>query len=124
VILLDSNIIIYLRDPNYGDHIVSQVGTERLDTCNIIVVEVLGYKGLESTDAHYFEQLFVTMKNHLLDEVVTREVIELRRTTSLQLPDAIIAGTARAHGLILWTHNIADFKDVPGLQLFDPIHNF
>lgn len=32
-----------------------------------------------------------------------------RRGTTIQTPDALVAGTARAHGAILLTHNINDF---------------
>jgi predicted nucleic acid-binding protein len=32
-------------------------------------------------------------------------------------PDALVAGTARAHGAVLLTHNADDFPiDTPGLQ--------
>jgi tRNA(fMet)-specific endonuclease VapC len=33
--------------------------------------------------------------------------------------DLVIAATARAHGLVLVTHNTAEFARVPGLQLED-----
>lgn len=121
MILLDSNIIICLRDPAFGDAIVSQLPNARLHTCNVIVAEVLGYKDIESSDIKYFEDLFAAMKNNLFDDIVTKRVIELRKTTQLELPDAIIAATALENDLILWTHNFADFKNISGLRLFDPI---
>ncbi len=94
---------------------------ERLDTCNIVIAEVLGFKALEDEETHYFITLFDSMKNHNFDDRVTREVISMRKHIAIQLPDAIIAGTAIVNRLILWTHNTEDFSKVKGLQLFDPI---
>jgi predicted nucleic acid-binding protein len=121
MVLLDSNIVIYLRDPSYGDRIVIQLGERRLGTCNIVVTEVLGYSALGTDDTRQFEQLFGAMKNHPFDERVTRKAIELRRARPMQLPDAIIAATAIVNDLELWTHNTGDFQNVPDLRLFDPL---
>ena len=121
VILLDSNIVIYLRDPKWGEKIFNQIEDERLTTCNVVVSEVLGFKGLEKSDADYFEGFFVTMKNFPFDYTVTKMVVELRKRYTIQLPDAIIAATALTNDLSLCTHNIEDFKKIPDLLLFDPL---
>ncbi len=121
MVLLDSNIIIYLRNPEWGDKIVQHLNGERLDTCNVIISEVLGFKGLQVSDSRYFEQLFATMKNYSFNDAVTKRVIEIRRAQTIQLLDAIIAATALVNDLTLWTHNTDDFDDISGLRLFDPI---
>jgi len=87
----------------------------------VIIAEVLGFRGLEDIDAHHFEQLFATMTNHPFSAAVRDKVVELRKTIAIQLPDAIIAATAITNKLTLWTHNIDDFKAIPGLNLFDPL---
>ncbi len=123
LILLDSNIVIYLRDPARSGHIVQQLQAhdERLGTCNVIVAEVLGFNGLESVDSRYFKDFFATMKNYAFDELVTERVIAIRKAANIQLPDAIIAATALANDAVLWTHNTDDFSRITGLQLFDPL---
>ncbi len=121
MILLDTNVIIYLHGANLDDEIADTLRNSTLDTCNVIVAELLGYRFIDPEDAKYFEDLFATMNNHIFDKEVTNKVIELRQTTTIKLPDAIIAATALVNGLILWTHNTDDFKKVPKLQLFDPI---
>lgn len=121
MILLDTNIIIYLYGADLDDVVAKKLQSSTLDTCNIIIAEVLGYKQIEAEAARYFKDLFDTMHNHLLDKEVTNKVIGLRRETNIKLPDAIIAATALVNGLELWTHNTDDFKNVPNLQLFDPI---
>ena len=121
MILLDTNIVIYLHGAQLEDGVADKLRSSSLDTCNIIIAEVLGYKSIDPEDVRYFEDLFAAMNNHIFDEEVTNKVIELRQTTNIKLPDAIIAATALVNGLVLWTHNANDFKNVPKLQLFDPI---
>ncbi len=121
MLLLDTNVVIYLHGANLEDELADRLRNSTLGTCNIIIAEVLGYKSLDPEDTKYFEDLFATMKNYIFDKEVTNKVIELRQTTTIKLPDAIIAATALVNGLILWTHNTDDFKKVPKLQLFDPI---
>ncbi len=121
MILLDSNIVIYLRDPRLSEKIFRQIDDERLATCNVVIAEVLGFKGLGKSDADYFERFLVTMKNYQLDDKVTKMVIELRKLCTIQLPDAIIAATALVNDLSLCTHNTEDFEKIPDLLLFDPL---
>src|SRR5258708_7158422 len=104
MILLDTNVIMYLHGAVLHGMVAEKLRTSTLDTCNIIVAEVLGYKFIDPVDGRYFENLFATMKNHLFDREVTNRVIELRQTTNIKLPDAIIAATALANNLVLWTH--------------------
>lgn len=121
MILLDTNVVIYLHGAVLDDAVADRLRDSTLDTCNIIIAEVLGYKLIEPEDAKYFKDLFGTMRNHLFDKEVTNKAIELRQTINIKLPDAIIAATALVNDLVLWTHNTDDFKNVPKLQLFDPI---
>ena len=121
MILLDTNVVIYLHGAQLEENVLAKLQSSSLDTCNVIVAEVLGYKFVDPDDARYFETFFSTMNNYLLDKEVTNKVIELRQTTDIKLPDAIIAATALVHDLTLWTHNTDDFKNIPRLRLFDPI---
>lgn len=56
--------------------------------------------------------------------VIDRDIAEragrIRRTTSLRLPDALIAATAIERRLALLTRNVRDFKKVRGLRLREP----
>lgn len=121
MILLDTNVVIYLHGSNLDKKLVDKLRNSTLDTCNIIIAEVLGYRFIDPEDAQYFEDLFVTMHNHIFDKEITNKVIELRQAISIKLPDAIIAATAIVNDLVFWTHNTVDFKKVPNLKLFDPI---
>lgn len=65
--------------------------------------------------------LFDSMKNLAFDAAVAQKVIELRQTSTIKLPDAIIAATALVNGAELWTHNLDDFKSMRGLIVVDPL---
>jgi predicted nucleic acid-binding protein len=86
-----------------------------------VVAEVLGFQGLSQEDTAYFREFFDTMRNYPLNEAVTKEVIVLRKSHRIQLPDAIVAATAIVNDLTLWTHNAADFKNLGDLRLADPL---
>jgi toxin FitB len=121
MILLDTNIVIYLRNAVLSDESVSLLRANTLATCNIVIAEVLGFGSIDREDISYFRDLFESMKNLSFDDVVTERVIELRRSMNIKLPDAIIAATALANDAELWTHNLDDFKTVSGIRVFDPL---
>ncbi len=121
MILLDSNIIIAMRDKLYTRQVASQLEQQRPYTCNVVIAEVLGFSGLTEADSQDFIELFSTMTNLNFDDKITQQTIEIRKLIKINLPDAIIAATAIANGLTLWTHNIEDFENIPRLKLFDPL---
>lgn len=123
MILLDTNTIIYLRNNQLDERAVDILRSSSLGTCNIVIAEVLGYKAMDQEDAGFFRDFFDSMKNYAFNKEVTEKVIELRKTTNIKLPDAIIAATALVNNLVLWTHNTKDFESVHSLKTFDPLQN-
>ncbi len=121
MILLDTNIVLYLPGHLLSESDLAKLRESTLDTCNIIIAEVLGYASVSSEDETYFKELFKHMKNYVFDKIVTDKVIELRKSVNLKLPDAIIAATAMVNDLTLWTHNSKDFKNIDGIKLYDPL---
>jgi len=51
---------------------------------------------------------------------IVNKTIELRRKHKKKLPDIIIASTAIVHNLTLATRNIADFKNIENLLIWNP----
>lgn len=121
MVLLDSDVVLYLRDPKWGEVLAKRLDSIRMATCNVVVAEVLGLKGMDKSDAFYFAELFATMNNLPFDEEVTQHVIELKRLHGMQLPSAIVAATALANGVALWTHDHQSFRDIRHLELLDPL---
>jgi predicted nucleic acid-binding protein len=120
--LIDTNAIIdYLgkKLPDSGMNFMNTV----IDAVPIISViskiEVLSYNAAKE---HYH-----LLTDFMEDAVVidlTPEVVEhsiaTRKIYKTKLPDAIIAATALANGLLMISRNIADFKNINGLQVIDP----
>lgn len=55
-----------------------------------------------------------------LEPPIKEKTAELRKIYRIKLPDAIIAATALVNGFKLITRNIADFKNIPELELINP----
>jgi predicted nucleic acid-binding protein len=55
-----------------------------------------------------------------IDSSIKSIAIEIRKTSKIKLPDAIIAATAIKHNLTLLTRNEKDFVGIIGLELFNP----
>jgi predicted nucleic acid-binding protein len=54
-----------------------------------------------------------------LNEDIIIKTIELQKKYKVKLPDAVIAATELVFDLALITHDIADFKNIEGLNLID-----
>lgn len=54
-----------------------------------------------------------------VDRAVAEQAAEYRAVCGTSLPDALIAGTAKVHGLTVATRNLADFEGC-GIDLVDP----
>jgi len=87
----------------------------------ISYVEVLGYHQLTDEFRHVFEKFFDSTEIIQIDPSILNGAVALRQQRRMSLGDALIAATALQHGRTLLTHNVDDFRWVPGLQLLDPI---
>ena len=66
-------------------------------------IEMLSYWALSSAEESKIRRFLSAVTVILLDEIIEREAIAFRRRTRMKLPDAVIAATARVHGLQLLT---------------------
>lgn len=57
---------------------------------------------------------------NLIDAAIVQQTIAVRLQKKIKTSDAIIAGTALAHGLTLLTRNVADFRQIAGLVVVNP----
>ena len=118
MILADSNIVIYTRQKGC-DRLRAALSTEEVAVCSVVMIEVLGWGAMEDYDEKAFRNFFAQSVNFQLDEGIIEQTIRVRRLVSsrISLGDAIIAATAIEKDLVLWTANIDDFEEVPGLKL-------
>jgi predicted nucleic acid-binding protein len=86
-------------------------------------IEVLGWPGFsDRPDALLVaEQLMSALREEPVTDPIVTATIAIRRLHRLKVPDALIAATAQVLGLPLMTHNLSDFRRVPGLILIDPL---
>ena len=121
--LIDSNTIIdYTASllPNKGSDFVEELFNTGFIISIVVKIELLGFADFPEKMQAMEE--FVNSANVLpLDDLVTQQTILLRRKhRKLKLGDAIIAATALVHKMILISRNVADFKNIEGLQVIDP----
>jgi predicted nucleic acid-binding protein len=57
-----------------------------------------------------------------LTEEIKIVTIQLRKSTGLKIPDAVIAATALTQAVPLLTNNLKDFEKVDFLKIFDPMN--
>jgi toxin FitB len=118
--LLDSNIIIYAAQPEHTA--LRQFITDHAPAVSVIsYIEVLGYHRLSEEEHQFLERFFQAAEVLSLSDAVVQWAIRLRQRRRMTLGDAIMAGTAVAHGRILVTHNTDDFRWINEIQLLDPL---
>jgi hypothetical protein len=117
--LLDSNIIIYAIQPGYPD-LRRFIRDHSPAVSAVSYVEVLGYHRLTEQERKHFEMFFAAATVLPISDAVLNQAVRLRQARKMALADALVAGTALAHGLTLVTRNTKDFEWVKGLSLLDP----
>ncbi len=118
--LVDSNIIIYSYSSDY-EYLRKLIIDESCTVSEISRVEVLGYHALKQEEEEYFKDVFSYVPLILPSKAVFDRAIELRKLYSLKLGDSLIAATALAHNLEVYTRNLADFARIPELKCINPI---
>ena len=117
--LVDSNILIYAAQPAYA-HLRQFMATHAPAVSAVSYVEVLGYHQLDDEERQYLEAFFRLARVLPLAQAVLDQAVALRQQRKMSLGDALVAGTALAHGLTLVTRNVEDFHWIQGLSLLNP----
>jgi len=120
--LLDSNLIIYACQPQYGA-LRSLIAREAPYVSVISKVETLGYHDLGENEQRFLEAFFDAAEVLSVSGSAITAAIRLRQKRRMSLGDALIAGTALSHGLSLATHNTEDFAWIEELEVIDPLTN-
>jgi predicted nucleic acid-binding protein len=111
--LIDTNVVIGLL--NGDPDCISAIQSTKSDLAYMAVsqitrMELLGFAGMTETEEQTLQQLIASVHVILLDETIESRAIALRRQRKIKLPDAIIAATALARGLVLITLDKALLK--------------
>jgi len=117
--LLDSNILIYAAQLGYAQ-LRRFIADHAPAVSAVSYVEVLGYHQLVDEERQYLEEFFRLAQVLPLSQAVLEQAVALRQQRKMSLGDALVAGTALVHGLILVTRNVEDFHWIQGLSLLNP----
>jgi len=118
--IIDSNILIYSAMPQYK-YLRSIVSDPKNSYSVVSRIEVLGYKSLNPTTEKYFQSVFAVLHEIPLSDMIVKKTIEIKQQKSMKLGDAIIAATGLVNNLKISTRNTADFNNVSGLVVDNPI---
>lgn len=124
IILCDTNIFIHLV--NGTDHVITEfrhIGNENVAVNPVITAEL--FRGCDNKEE--LRQTRLALRKHHLyhtDTETSKKFVSLVGQYALShriaIPDALIAATALANGLELYTLNRDDFKFIEGLKLYKP----
>jgi predicted nucleic acid-binding protein len=120
--LIDSNVVI--------DYLSQKLPSNSMDFMNGIIdatpnvsvitkIEVLGFNS--DNESYLLLNEFINDSNVLeISNQVVEKCIDIRKNYKTKLPDAIIAATAIVNEMFIISRNVADFKNIIGLQVIDP----
>ena len=118
--LVESNILIYAAQPGHA-YLRQFIADHASAVPALSYMEVLGYHQLNDEERQYLEEFFrLTRVLPLVQAVLAQAVALQRQQRRMSLGDALVAGTALAHGLTLVTRNVEDFQWIQGLSILNP----
>ncbi len=125
MILCDTNIFIEvsLNNPVITAQFEELENKELVAINPIIIAEL--YAGARNKTAFLrLKRQLKNYKNYLIDDAVSKKFMELidsfALSHNLKAPDGLIASTAIAYSISLWTLNVSDFVFIDELQLYQP----
>lgn len=87
----------------------------------ITKIEALGFREITKSEIKAISKMLYSGELVYIDDDIARETINLRQKHKIKTPDAIIAATALMNNSELWTANTADFSNIEGLKLHNPL---
>lgn len=129
--LLDTNVVSELRRRQGSSAVKAWVGRQRaadlfLSVITILEIEtgILAVRRRDPEQADVLRQWFErAVLTGFADRILPLDLAAVRRVAPLHVPDrapahdALIAGTALAHGKVVVTRNLTDFE---GVERIDP----
>ncbi len=117
VYCIDTNIFILL----FNNRLKEQIPDGDL-VCSIITeIELLSFPALPPNEELLIRERLALLKIYGIDNAIKEKTIQLRKTSPLKIPDAIIAATAMIHDCVL-VSNDKLFQNVPGLNCRELAH--
>jgi toxin FitB len=118
--LVDRNIRIYAAQPAHA-HLRQFMAMHAPAVSAVSYVEVLGCHQLDDEARQCLAAFFHLARVLPLSQAVLEQAVALRQQRKMSLGDALVAGTALAHGLTLVPRNREDVQWIQGLSLLNPL---
>ncbi len=122
--LWDTNTVIYFLQrqftPTAEKFIDNIVSTNQPAISAITEIELLCWKTAAENDLLILRSFIKDSYVYELNQEIKNQTVEVRKSYSLKLPDAIIAATAIVNELTLITRNAKDFEKIPQLKVSNP----
>jgi len=121
--LIDTNILIYYFDnliPVASEQIIDDIFLNSFNISIISKIEFLGWH--KFSEEQYEKGVSFLSGAHVisLSDAIIDETIQLKRQKRIKFADSVIAATALISDLTLVTRNSDDFKNIEGLDLYNP----
>jgi predicted nucleic acid-binding protein len=88
----------------------------------ITEIELLSWPKISRVEIGSISEFLSNFESIGLTEEIKIVTIQLRKSTGLKIPDAVIAATALTQAVPLLTNNLKDFEKVDFLKIFDPMN--
>ena len=124
--LIDTNILIYYLAGALSSEerpTVDKILRESFNISVITRIELLGWNGHTPEGLVKARQLLDCARCIPLTDALAEKTIELRTSSSISLPDAVIAASALSLDATLVTRNEEDFTQVTELRIFNPFRS-
>lgn len=122
LVLCDTNIIIefYKENPRVVKNL-HNIGQQNIAVSIVTSGELLhgafNKKELSQIKSD-LEHLQIIHLSSAIGECFTQLMIDYSLSHRLSLPDGLIAATALTENILLYTHNLKDFKYIKGIQVY------
>lgn len=111
VYCIDTNIFILL----FNNRLKENIPEGDLVCSMITEIELLSFPALPPNEELLIRERLALLKIYRIDDAIKEKTIQLRKTSQLKIPDAIIAATAMIHDCVL-VSNDKVFQTVSGLN--------
>ncbi len=122
--LWDTNIVIYYLQQQFSPNAEKYIDSLLLKSPPVISaiteIELLCWKTKSKKDIQVLQSFISDSFVIELEQTIKNKTAEIRKTSNIKLPDAIIAATAILYDLELVSRNTKDFKNIKGLSLINP----
>lgn len=121
--LIDTNLLVYALAGSADAEVLARIDSAIADQAHFSVItrmELLGWNGHTPDSRRATEALLSQLTEIGVTPAIVEAVIAIRSSTTIKLPDAIIAASALVKHLPLLTRNTDDFKRIANLVVTDP----